>query len=51
VRPWFKPWSAENAAGRIVRPLRANGQPYKGINVLMLWGEAVASAATPARSG
>jgi antirestriction protein ArdC len=20
----------------------ANGQPYKGINVLMLWGEAVA---------
>jgi len=43
VRPWFKPWSAENAAGRIVRPLRANGQPYKGINVLMLWGEAVAS--------
>jgi antirestriction protein ArdC len=42
VRPWLKPWNAEHAAGRIVRPLRANGQPYKGINVLMLWGEALA---------
>lgn len=42
VRPWLKPWNAEHAAGRITRPLRANGQPYQGINVLMLWGEAVA---------
>ena len=41
VRPWLKPWNAEHAAGRITRPLRANGQPYQGINVLMLWGEAV----------
>jgi antirestriction protein ArdC len=40
VRPWLKPWNAEHAAGRITRPLRSNGQPYKGINVLMLWGEA-----------
>jgi antirestriction protein ArdC len=40
VRPWLKPWNAEHAAGRITRPLRFNGQPYKGINVLMLWGEA-----------
>ena len=32
VRPWFKPWNAEHAAGRIPRPLRGNGQPYKGIN-------------------
>ncbi len=37
VRPWMKPWNAEHAAGRINRPLRSNGQPYKGINVLMLW--------------
>jgi antirestriction protein ArdC len=43
VRPWLKPWNAQNAEGRITRPLRANGQPYKGINVLMLWGEAVAN--------
>jgi antirestriction protein ArdC len=42
VRPWLKPWNADNATGRITRPLRANGQPYKGINVLMLWGEALA---------
>jgi len=40
-RPWFKPWNAEHAAGRITRPLRANGIPYRGINVLMLWGSAV----------
>ena len=41
VRPWFRPWNAEHAAGRIVRPLRANGVPYRGINVVMLWGAAV----------
>lgn len=37
VRPWLKPWNAEHAAGRITRPLRSSGEPYKGINVLMLW--------------
>jgi len=42
VRPWFKPWHAEHAAGRITRPLRANGTPYRGINVLSLWIDAVA---------
>jgi antirestriction protein ArdC len=42
VRAWLKPWNAGNAEGRITRPLRAQGQPYKGINVLMLWGEAMA---------
>jgi antirestriction protein ArdC len=42
VRPWLKPWNAEHAAGCITRPLRHNGQPYRGINVLMLWGEAMA---------
>jgi len=42
VRPWLKPWNAEHAAGRITRPLRHNGVPYQGINVIMLWGEAVA---------
>jgi antirestriction protein ArdC len=40
VRPWLKPWNAEHAEGRITRPLRASGQPYKGINVLMLWSDA-----------
>lgn len=42
VRPWMKPWHAEHAAGRITRPLRHNGTPYRGMNVLLLWGEAVA---------
>jgi len=37
VRPWMKPWNAEHAAGRITRPLRHNGQPYSGINILSLW--------------
>jgi antirestriction protein ArdC len=37
VRPWMKPWSGENAAARITRPLRHNGAPYSGINILVLW--------------
>jgi antirestriction protein ArdC len=41
VAPWLKPWNAEHAAGRITRPLRGNLVPYQGINVLMLWMEAV----------
>lgn len=41
VRPWMKPWNAEHAAGRITRPLRANGIPYRGINVVMLWMQAM----------
>lgn len=41
VRPWMKPWNAEHAAGRITRPLRGNGIPYRGINVVMLWSEAM----------
>jgi antirestriction protein ArdC len=40
-RPWLKPWNAEHAAGKITRPLRSNGVPYSGVNVLMLWSEAV----------
>ncbi|MBB4268293.1 ArdC-like ssDNA-binding domain-containing protein, partial [Roseospira visakhapatnamensis] len=41
VRPWEKPWSAEHAAGRVNRPLRHNGVPYAGINILMLWSAAM----------
>ena len=44
VRPWMKPWNAEHAAGRITRPLRHNGIPYKGINVVMLWSASVTKA-------
>lgn len=42
VRPWVRPWNAEHLAGRITRPLRHNGTPYRGINVVMLWMAAVA---------
>jgi antirestriction protein ArdC len=42
-RTWMKPWNAGNTAGRIVRPLRFNGVPYSGINILMLWAESVAN--------
>jgi antirestriction protein ArdC len=41
VRPWLKPWNAAHAAGRITRPLRHNGIPYRGINTLMLWSAAM----------
>jgi len=44
VRTWMKPWNAEHAAGRITRPLRHTGQPYNGINILMLWSAAVAGS-------
>lgn len=42
VRPWLKPWSVDNATDRLPSlPLRHNGTPYRGINVLLLWGEAI----------
>jgi antirestriction protein ArdC len=41
VRPWVQPWSAGHLEGRITRPLRHNGDPYSGINVLLLWNESV----------
>ena len=42
VRPWMKPWSSEHTAGKISRPLRHCGTPYRGMNILLLWGEAMA---------
>ncbi len=41
VRPWTRPWSAGHLAGRITRPLRSTGAPYSGVNVILLWMEAV----------
>jgi antirestriction protein ArdC len=40
VRPWIKPWTA--SAGNTTRPLRHDGTPYRGINILILWSEAAA---------
>ena len=42
VRPWVQPWNAGNLAGEVSRPLRHNGEPYSGMNVLLLWSEALA---------
>jgi antirestriction protein ArdC len=41
VRPWMKPWSAGSGATRIFLPVRYNDEPYRGINVLLLWSEAI----------
>ena len=41
VRTWMKPWNAGNTDGRITRPLRHNGVPYSGINILMLWASSI----------
>ncbi|MGY2849149.1 antirestriction protein ArdC [Bradyrhizobium sp. USDA 4509] len=46
VRPWHQPWKVEHGTGRISRPLRGNGIPYNGINILMLWSAAVANGYT-----
>ncbi|GAA4468932.1 hypothetical protein GCM10023093_27500 [Nemorincola caseinilytica] len=34
---WRKPWSSDNLANNIVRPLRWNDKPYSGINTIILW--------------
>lgn len=49
VRPWLKPWHASHTDGRISRPLRHNGLPYSGINVLLLWAEAMEHGFTSPR--
>lgn len=44
TRPWLKPWSGGDlAASHGCRPLRATGEPYRGINVILLWLEAEAN--------
>jgi antirestriction protein ArdC len=39
ARPWLKPWTSGSPC--VSRPRRHNGMPYRGINVLLLWGEAI----------
>lgn len=39
VKPWMQPWQA--GQGAVSRPLRHNGEPYSGINVLTLWCSAI----------
>ena len=42
VRPWLQPWSAGHLDGRVVLPLRHNSVPYRGVNVIALWMQAMA---------
>ena len=44
IRPWMRPWEsgAEGDHQGAGLPLRDNGQPYSGINVLVLWAAAEA---------
>ena len=39
VRPWTQPWTSSTS---VSRPLRHNGEAYSGINILLLWSEAMA---------
>jgi antirestriction protein ArdC len=40
TRPWSKPWTTTSSTSGAIRPLRHDGSPYRGINVLILWSEA-----------
>jgi len=42
TRPWLKPWSSSNA-DPLGRPVRHNGVPYRGMNVVLLWAAAADS--------
>ncbi len=37
VRPWTQPWAGGHP---VTRPLRHDGTPYTGVNILLLWSEA-----------
>jgi antirestriction protein ArdC len=39
TRPWVKPWTTQSA-GAALRPLRHDGTPYRGINIVLLWSAA-----------
>ena len=41
VAPWVQPWTASPDGARFARPLRHNGVPYNGVNILLLWASAL----------
>jgi len=45
--PWRKPWTGSTPGACL--PVRHNGEPYRGINVLVLWSVAFAKGYTSAR--
>jgi antirestriction protein ArdC len=42
TRPWSRPWNSGGSPVETPLPLRHNGIPYRGVNVLLLWMQAVA---------
>ncbi len=48
IRPWMRPWDdgEKVAPAGISLPLRENGRPYGGVNVLVLWSAALANGYT-----
>lgn len=45
--PWRKPWTGSTKGASL--PLRHNGEPYRGINILVLWSIASAKGYTSSR--
>lgn len=45
--PWRKPWTGSSKGASL--PLRHNGEPYRGINILVLWSIASEKGYTSAR--
>ncbi len=41
TRPWMKPWNSNHPSCGVQIPLRHNGTPYRGINIVLLWIEAM----------
>ncbi|CAN7771886.1 zincin-like metallopeptidase domain-containing protein [Pseudorhodoferax sp. LjRoot39] len=41
VRTWMRPWTVSGNPDPMGRPLRHNGTPYRGINVVLLWSDAI----------
>jgi antirestriction protein ArdC len=42
TRSWIRPWTLSSGQAAPARPLRHDGTPYRGVNVLILWSEALA---------
>lgn len=40
VRPWVKPWREDACAVPLILPRRANGETYRGMNIVALWAAA-----------
>ncbi|GAM97378.1 antirestriction protein [alpha proteobacterium U9-1i] len=40
VLPWRKPWDGARAGGGAGLPLRVTGEPYRGVNIVLLWSAA-----------